>query len=289
MSLKASKEVFNLVFKGRFVYRILNIIFLVFVFSFFLSITALFYNINNYLKKTSEEVIFYAFIEKTTGKDELTRLINKINQWHEVKSIKIISEEEGLKLLKKSLGKDAEILKTLEKNPLPKTLEILLKPEFADKNSINTVAGKLANYREISWFGSTEKYIGSILQTKGLFNNIFIASFVFLLIMVFLSFRISLRTIFYRYKEDIQLLKLIGASENFIIYPFLFESFFESLLSALCASGITHYLTILLRENLAPLKINIEELPLEYYLVFSLVLSIFSAISTFSLKKIREI
>lgn len=289
MSLKASKEVFDLVFKRRWIYRLLNVIFLVFIFFFFLSITVLFYNLNNYFKKTSEEVIFYAFVDNSLSKEDTNKLINKLNHWHEIKSIKLITQEEGLKLLKKSLGKDVEILKTLEKNPLPRTIEIVLKPDFVDKTSIQTVSGKLSNYKEISWFDSTERYLGSILQLKGIFKNIFFGSFVFLLIMVFLSFRISLRTIMYRYQEDFRLLKILGATNNFIIFPFVFESFLESLLSGFLASFITHYLTILLKENLNVLNINLELLPLSYYFIFTLGLSSFSAISTFSLKNIREI
>lgn len=289
MGLKASKEVFDLVFRRRWLYRFLNMMFLVFIFFFFLSITMLFYNINNYLEKTSQEVIFYAFIDNLLSEEDTYKLINKLNHWHEIKSIKLITQEEGLKLLKKSLGKDAEILKTLEKNPLPRTLEMVLHPDFVDKKSIQTVSRKLSTYKEISWFDSTERYIGSILQLRGLFKNIFIGSFIFLLIMVFLSFRISLRAIMYRYKEDFQLLKILGATNNFIILPFVFESFLESLISGFLASFITHYLTILLKENLAILNINLELLPFYYYVVFTLGLSSFSAISTFSLKNVREI
>lgn len=288
MSLSGSKEIFNLVFKGRFLYRLLNVVFLTFIFFFFFNIATLFFNLNIFFQKASQEVIFYAFIDKAVSKEDVLKLKKNLSLWPETKTVNLISEDEGLKLLKKSLGKDAEILKTLEKNPLPITFEITLKPNFAEKTSISSFKDKLSKYKEISWFDSTERYIGPILQMKEIFRNIFIGSFIFLLAMIFISFRLSLRVIMLRYSHEFQLLKLLGAKDSFIIIPFVVESFLESLLSAILASLFTYYLTTIIKDSLSAFNITIESLSLNHYLFFSLIFSLFSALSTFSLKKFRE-
>ncbi len=289
MSLKASKEVFNLVFRERFVHRLLNVFFLAFVFFFFFNITTVFFNLNRFFEKTAQEVVFYAFVDRSVSQELFQKISKTISLWHETKQVKIISEEEGLKLLKKSLGKDAEILKSLEKNPLPVTLEIILNPNFVDTQSINSFKDKLSKYREISWYDSTERYIGPILQMKGLFKKIFLGSLLFMLILIFISFRFSFKTVFLRYINEIRLLKLLGATPSFIMLPLIIESFLEALTSSLLAAMGNIYIYGVLKSQLHIFGIQLEPLGLSYYAFISLIFSIFSALGVLSIKKIREL
>ncbi len=289
MSLKASKEVFNLVFKNRFAHRLMNVIFLSFVFFFFFNIATIFFNLNRFFEKTAQEVVFYAFVDKSVNDVALKKLSKTMSLWHETKLVNIISEEEGLKLLKKSLGKDAEILKSLEKNPLPVTLEITLNPNFVDPISISSFKNKLSKYREISWYDSTEKYIGPILQMKDLFRKIFAGSLLFLLALIFISFRFSFKTLFLRFSGELKLLKLLGAGEYFIMLPLIIEGFLETLIASLIASAGNISIYNMLKTNLHIFGIQVEPLQFSYYALISLIFSIFSSLGVLSIRKIREI
>jgi cell division transport system permease protein len=287
--LKSSLKVFNVVFKDRFFYRFSNILFQWFIFLLFLLFSAAFYNLNYYLDKTSSSVVFYAFLKKNVQAGQQAENVKKIvANWPEAGHVKLISREEGLAILKKSLGKESSILNALDVNPLPATLEISIKPEFTEKENIEQIREKMKRYEQFEWVDSTERYLGSVLKLKKIFVNIFIGGIATLLLLIVFSLRSTTKNFLYKYKETVAVMKLLGASPGFIMFPLVMECFAETLTSSVLSSLTCFYILEFLRTQLYLLNINIMPLPGYVYVIFSLSVSCIGALGGLTFKKIPE-
>lgn len=286
--IRTSLKVFDTVFKDRFKHRAGNVLLQCFLFTIFLTFTFFFFNINNYLKKTSSSVVFYAFFKKGASSEGIALTKKAISNWPEVSNVKTISQNEGLELLKKSLGREGTILNTLESNPLPYTLEINIKPEFTDKEYLAQINEKLKKYEQLEWFDSTEKFISPLLQIRKYTSLIFSLGTVTVIFLILLTLRTTNRIFFFKYKNAFSLLELLGARKSFIVFPLIFEGFLELLFSSSISSVISFYLTLVVKEELSLLNIKLATLPITFYVCFILLFSLIGAVGGLSLKN-REL
>lgn len=289
MKIGASLKVFDIVFKDRFRHRFGNIVLQCFLFTLFLCFIFLFYNMNAYLKKTSSNVIFYAFFKNNQPFEKVESTKKAIANWPEVAKISVINQKEGLDILKKSLGKEGTILNTLEINPLPYTLEIYIKSDFAEKEYLEQINNKLKRYDTLEWYDSTEKYLGPLLQIKKYSFSILTFATLTIIFLILLSLRTTTKIFFFKYKDAVSLLKLLGAENSFIIFPLVLEGFLETFVSSIISSIVSFYMISFFKDQVQLLNINLLSLPIKFYIIFILAFSIIGAIGGFSLKKAKEL
>lgn len=284
MKLKNSLKVFHFVCRDRFGLKFSNVLLTFFLYTLFLIFALFFYNIDHYLKKTSSSLVFYTFLKTPLTLEKIDKIKKLISNWPEVAYVKTISPEEGLELLKKSLGKERSILNTLETNPLPFTLEIGIKPTFTETENLRQITEKLKKYEEIDWFDSTERYLSPLLRLKRYAFIAFALGTIAVIFLTILIIRTSARTFFFKYKANLELLEFLGASKFFIFFPFLFEGFIESLFSAILSSLFTFYTTSLAIATIKELNITVIPLPLYWYIVFICLITFFGTIGGLFLK-----
>lgn len=277
--MKNSLKVFSILYKDRLYVRLFNVFLQFFLFSIFLLLFAFFYNINDYFLRLGSKVTFYAFLKNNTSKEEVSKIKTIIQNWPEVNTVKLIKPDEGLKILRKSLGKESDILSTLDVNPLPTTFEINIKSEFTEKIYIQQISDKLKKFSSIEWFDTTEKYLGNIASLKKIVTNIFLVGICIFVFIIVLSLKIMANCLITKYQENFKLLQTLGATKRFIIIPFIFEGYLESFLTSCMSVATINYMLLLLKLELEKLEINIQLLPLGFYFVFVLVVSVIGALS----------
>lgn len=283
--MRNSLRVFSLLYRDRLYVRALNILLQFFLFSVFLILCAVFFNVNNYFVGLGSRVTFYAFLKNSTSKEEVTKIKTIIQNWPEVNTVKVIKPDEGLRILKKSLGKESDILSTLDVNPLPTTFEINIKSEFTEKIYIQQISDKLKKISAVEWLDTTEKYLGNIVSIRKVIVNVFLAGICLFITIIVLSLRIMANCLINRYRANFKLLKFLGASNKFIILPFIFEGFLESFLTAFVSILTTNYILLLIKENFEKLEIHVQLLPLNFYILFIILVSVVGALSNIPSRK----
>ena len=162
------------------------------------------------------------------GTDHL-KLQEKIIEFEGVKAVQFVSKEDGAKWLEKSLG--VNNLFVTSENPLPDMLDINLK-EDAKVNRLLKQLGTLEGIDEVAYgktFVSAMLIIIRIIWIMGI-TLIGIIGFVVLYIIIN-TIRL---TVFARWRE-IEIMKLVGATDWFIRWPFMLEG----IIIGLCGSVIT--------------------------------------------------
>ena len=226
--------------------------FLFFLLHIFIGISFYGNSINEGLKN---KLGMYFYIKDNPEEEtEIYKQVMSLKEKLQTEWIKVSfsSKEDSLNFLEKRLP---DLSKNFKKfgisNPLPATLYIT----FNDKEQYETLKKIMLENREIivniqdlTQLDNLDAQETRIINIIKLFNfvQIFCRSFVGILIFVVLSFIIFfLRGLFYIFKKDMQVKKILGASSSQIIQPFIRLILFSSILSffiSLCLTGGTIYI-----------------------------------------------
>src|SRR5215207_6774726 len=188
-----------------------------------------------------EDVSVEAFMPDATDQ-EVEALANKVATWTEVADVTKVSEEEAFAEFKDKFSDQPELYQDLDQGVFPASVQIQLK----DPDMANDVAAKLKQE------GFTEDDLSYPQQTIDRLNSVtsvvicglYGATLMFLvasLLLISNAIRIS---IFARRKE-IEVMKLVGASDGFVRTPFVFEGSLQGLVGSILAGLVVVWINYL--------------------------------------------
>ncbi len=203
-------------------------------------LTGLFiYNIDYLAEKLHERFGMVIFLEDNLSKEEIESIINKVHQRQEVEGLRYISKDEALKELRERLKDDSYIFDGLEVNPLSPALEIKLKRSYINPQQVIKTSTELKTLKGINDVYSAEKIaevISAFYKSVSNMGLIILATLASGIIFVVYS---TVKILFYRRKDEIETLKLLGATRSFIRVPFLFEGGIIGFMGGLISIGIS--------------------------------------------------
>jgi cell division transport system permease protein len=160
---------------------------------------------------------------------EVDALFSKTRGWAEVTSVNKVTEEEALADFKETFEEQPELYEDLDQGVLPPSLQLQLKdPDMADE-----VAARLKqegfSEENLSYPQQTIERLNAV--TSYIIWGLYGATILFLIASVLLISNAIRLSIFARRKE-IEVMKLVGASDGFVRTPFVFEGLVEGLIGA---------------------------------------------------------
>ncbi len=195
-------------------------------------------NLNQGATSLKNRVMIEVFVKDDAPDEQVTALEQKIQGLAEVKSYKYISKDEALRRFRERFGE--RIVANLPINPLPASYEIQVK----DADQVDAVAGKFfddpavdndpGTHNGVKYAKETvRRMLGTIsLVEKGMWvtTGIFAAAAV---LLISTTVRLS---IFAR-RREVEIMRLVGATNWFIRWPFVLEGFITGLIGAVLAAG----------------------------------------------------
>lgn len=150
-----------------------------------------------------------------------------------IKSTEFISVEQGEKEMAEMLGED--FLDVFESSPIPVSIDVTLKADYVSADSLEVVRSEIS----ASPLVDEVVYQKSLVETLNAnLSRISIIIGVFILLLLFVSFVLINNTIrlnVYARRFTIHTMKLVGATRSFIRAPFMLQSAFQGIFSAMIA------------------------------------------------------
>lgn len=206
--------------------------FSLFTVSFFLLITE---NINNLINKISDEININIYLKDDITKIQKEYIEKLINNNDYVSSYVFISKEKALKDFLIAMPNLASLINNLKENPIPSSYKIILKKEYNSENAIENfikIFKDAEGIEEIQydkqWFEKLTsivrilKFVGVILGSILIFTALFTIANV-------------IRLVVYSRKDEIEILKLVGANNFCIKSPFIIEGIFQGFSASVVA------------------------------------------------------
>ena len=197
-------------------------------------------NLNQIFDDWENRIHLIAYLDDNASTEEIKKASEQITRLPQIENVTYVSKAKAFNILKESLKDQDGMLENLEENPLPASLEIQLKEESRNPQSLKTIVYEVKKTSKISdveygqdWLARFSAFI-SIVKLVG----ISIGGFLMLATILIISNTIKL-TIYSR-KEEIEIMKLVGATNFFIQVPFFLEGLIQGLAGSLLALGILY-------------------------------------------------
>jgi cell division transport system permease protein len=185
-----------------------------------------------------------------------------------------ISRGEGLALLKQQMKRHAALLEDLKTNPLPDAFNVRLKARVGTDDLVEQVARQIEALPQVSDVEYGQQWIARFTHLVNLFR---LAGYglgsLFLMAAVFIVSN-TIRLILYTRREEIEIMRLVGASDSFIKVPFYIEGLLQGLCGGLLGTAALFFVYLAIaakmEQGLAFGLMNIRFFPVQ--ILFSIVL-----------------
>ena len=152
------------------------------------------------------------------------------------RNIDYISKEQAQREQSKELGSDPS--EFLGFNPFPATLEIQLKADYVNKDSLKVIAKEIKKDNRVSDLAYQEDLMDKVNMNLSRISLVLLALAVLLTFVSFSLISNTVRLSVYARRFVIHTMKLVGASWGFIRRPFLRQAVTVGLIAAVLACGV---------------------------------------------------
>ncbi len=194
-----------------------------------------------------------------TPLSSVTDFMGDLRQRPDVTKVRFVSKEEELRRFA-SDPRNQQLLQQLDSNPVPAKIEVSVR-HLSDVSTIDRLA---RGWRGADRTDPTDYQGDFIANMVRLSNYLTIAGVALLAVLLLISVVIvmnTIRTAVYHRRHEIEVMKLVGATEWFVRRPFLIEGWMTGMIAAALALGV---LLSLYRPFVARFQRELFFLPLSY-------------------------
>lgn len=190
-------------------------------------------------------------------------------------SVEYVTKEQALERLRESFRNDPEFLQPLLENPLPASLEV----RSNEAEFLQSTAGRLESDPIVEDVVLPQDVVKNLIRISQVASFIGYSLGAGLALVTLFVIGSAIRLTVYARRGEIEVLRLMGASDHFIRWPFLLEGVFFGLIGALIASVLVGIAYIWVHELLQQL-ISFFPVSLDttYLLRLFLILTLFGIV-----------
>ena len=215
-------------------------------------------NVQQSLHQMGGELQITAYLQETISSDRAKVLRSKVADWPEVERITYISKEQALARFRSQLREYAGILEGLKENPLPASLELTLMPQYGRSGNIKEFSTRLGRLPGVAEVQYGRKWMAKLRVFVEVMKLVGITVGGLLLIATIFVISNTIKLTFYSRREELEIMRLVGATDFFIKAPFLIEGLLQGLGGALLAAGGLSLLVLFLFSHLdLPLRLAV--------------------------------
>lgn len=177
-----------------------------------------------------ENINLSIILNDEIGKEYATRIEKYLLSTPYAKSVEYISKEDALKDHIASLGEDPQSF--LGYNPLMASLEVKLKAEYANTDSVNMIEKKLKTFESINRVVYQKDMVSLVNENIRKVSLILFGLAFILLIVSITLINNTVRLALYSNRFLINTMKLVGATHWFIRKPYIKSSVLNGILAS---------------------------------------------------------
>lgn len=212
-------------------------------------------NISPILDRWMAQVKVVGYLKEGVSGQRIEELQKDLGAVPHVKEVVYISKQEALTRFKKTLGEDSVILDGIDENPLPASFEFIIK-KGAAVETLDKVTKELKVIEEFEEIQSGREWVSRL------------SSFIFLIkavgvfiggLLVFVSLFIisnTVRLTFLNRMEEIEIMRLVGATRWFIRIPFLIEGALNGFLGGVFSTALLYLIYYIIRYRMGLYLLN---------------------------------
>jgi cell division transport system permease protein len=205
--------------------------------AFFLfgAFAALSIQVESVLKRWEFEAPIIAYLTDDLSEIQLLSLQQKIRDWPEVKSVRLVTSQQAMQRLRKAMGREQHLFQGIDGNLLPGSIEIDVAVQMRSEQQLNLLRQKMERIQGIAEIDVGQQWFAPLWELVKWVRAILWGGGGLLLICACLIAAGTIRMALFVHRDEIEIMRLLGATERFVRIPFFLEGCFKGLLAALLA------------------------------------------------------
>lgn len=192
-------------------------------------------NAANMAKTFESELEIAVFIEKNVAPQQLDSLKTEIQKMPQVASVSIVSKEQALVEFGKTMSSgNNNLLEDLGGvNPFPDKLTV----KASDPQAVSELATRIKTLTGVENVLYGQDFVDKLLQFTHWLRWVGIGVIIAFAIASIVLISINIKMNIFSRRREIQIMKLVGATNGFIRWPFFIEGMFLGLVGGALAAG----------------------------------------------------
>ncbi len=198
------------------------------------------YNLQLALSAIEERVEVVVYLRDDARQSEIDLLLTELSNFEEVRLVSYVSKREALERARTELPEFGELFMTSEVNPLPQSLEVALRPGSRNPEVVEKIAFAARGYPFVEDAQYGEEWVDRLFALRRIgAASAGVLGIAFALVAA-LIIGTALRIAIFARRDEIYIMRLVGAKNSFIRRPFLLEGAMAGLAGGLLAWGLTY-------------------------------------------------
>lgn len=187
-------------------------------------------NVNHMAQSIEKQVEIRVFLDVLADKQAVAEVESKLKALPKVENVTFINKDEGLKQFKASLGEKAYLFEGLDKeNPLPDTFVVKTK----QPQDTSEVAKQIKGIPSVSSINYGEGTVEKLFAVTNTVRNVGIGFIIALAFTAMFLIANTIKLTIVARRREIEIMKLVGATNWFIRWPFFVEGLLMGITGAL--------------------------------------------------------
>ncbi|MDB5185788.1 MAG: Cell division protein FtsX [Candidatus Saccharibacteria bacterium] len=199
----------------------------------------------NTIKQITDKIDISVYLKDTVTDEQRNKLVSDLKSNGNVRAIDYVSKEQALEAYKKQNEGNLDLLLAISQtdNPLPASLQI--KPN--DPNKIDNIKTYLEKPEvkelqsdETSYSGDRKEAIDKISQATSFFQKAGLVGVVIFAMVSMLIIFNTIRMAIFNRRDELTIMRLLGASTGFIRGPFIVETVLYGIVAGIVSVTIVN-------------------------------------------------
>jgi len=174
------------------------------------------------------------YLDRATTDDEAKALAGRVAETEQTQSVRYVDRAQALQRLRTELGDLGSALDGLPENPLPPSLEVI-PAGSPGPNEVRAMASRLGKLSHVVEVDYGREWLDRIEALGRAMRNFGSGALALVLTAALLVVANTIRLAVYARRDEIEIMKLVGATNAYVRTPFLLEGMLQGLAGALLA------------------------------------------------------
>jgi cell division transport system permease protein len=234
------------------------------------------FNIRRAIEMVEEKVEIVAYLTDETTAAQLQTSRAEIAALPAVAQVRHVTKTEALATAMAEMQEFKDVFSDLENNPLPASFEVSMKPGSRSPEQVERVAKRIQAYPFVEDVRYGRDWLNTIFMLRRIAGGVaMVIGGAFALVAAIVIATAVRITVFAR-RDEIGIMRLVGATDGFVQRPFLIEGLASGLLGGVLAAGLTYVTYKLLGSTM----FAVEWLPSEWIVLTVLAGTAFGLLSS---------
>ena len=195
----------------------------------------------------SEDVQFTVFMNAEATADQLAEIERSIEANPEIELVSFVDQQESYDLLVEQFGEDSfDLLSVMTPADMPPSYRV--RPLTNDADVVSAIAGSFRSKPGVRSVADAPELLRSIERNSQRISTFLLIASVVVLVAAIMLIVNTIRTAIFARRDDIEIMKLVGASNWYIRTPFVIEGTIQGLIGAVLAIPMLFLLNNLLKD-----------------------------------------